>query len=439
MAGPDVRGGEREQVARRLGVARLDQRLERVNRFVVPAERDQHPAEIESGDPERRLALGRPTVLVGCGLERALALEDLSEVVVRLRVPRVDRDRLPVGVRRGVPLLLQPEQHAVVVVRVAEIEAERHDGTVVFVGLRPVARAAVERDQIGVRLRDRRIARERLFVRRNRARQIAFVGQPDPALERRLRIVSERRHAGEHRVGDRRPPRAVARVLLEGALGRVPASERAIRERERVVRRAVFGEERDGALEVRHGGVVSIARGRDSTEPEFRDRFGRRLAPQGVVERLGAIEIARVEQRLGQLRAGRHVVGSAAQRFVEGRGGVRVTREPLQRDTVEVQPFGGPRRQRLRAQVGVVRRAPLIPRVQRARERADGGGIGRARHRGRVRARDRVARRRRKSVEGDLRKRGKRGLRGSECRRADAKDSLDQKLNLSPRRIWRSG
>jgi len=227
--------------------------------------------------------------------------------------------------------------------------------------------------------------------------------------------------------------------MIERTLGGVAASERAIRERQRVVCGAVLGEEGDGAFEMGDGGGVAVARRGDSTEAEFGDGLRRRLAAERVVERLGAIEIARLDERLGQLRARRQVAGRAGERFVEARGGFGVAGEPLQRDAVEVQPFGVARRQRVRAQIGVVRRAPLIPGVQRAGERADGADVGRARDRGGVRARDRVARLRRKRVQVEMRERGKRGLRGSERRRADAEDSLDQKLNLSPRRIWRSG
>jgi hypothetical protein len=58
-------------------------------------------------------------------------------------------------------------------------------------GLRPVSSAAVEHDQIRVRLRDRRIERQRRFVRRDRAAQIACIGELQAALQIRLRVVSQ--------------------------------------------------------------------------------------------------------------------------------------------------------------------------------------------------------------------------------------------------------
>ena len=44
----------------------------------------------------------------GRRVELTLPLEDLAEVVVRLRVQRVDGDRLPVGLRRVIPLSCRP-------------------------------------------------------------------------------------------------------------------------------------------------------------------------------------------------------------------------------------------------------------------------------------------------------------------------------------------
>jgi hypothetical protein len=185
--------------------------------------------------------------------------------------------------------------------------------------------------------------------------------------------------------------------------------------------------------------VMAVPRGRNPAETEFRDRFRARLGAQRVVERLGAIEIAGVEQRVGQLRARRQVVRSAAQRGIETRRGFRRPREALQRDAVEVEPLDRLRRQRLRAEIRLVRGTPLIPCMQRPRERADRTDVGRTRRRRRIRVRQRVARRRRKRVEGEPRKRRKGRLRGSSQYRADSDGSNYQKLNLTPRRICRSG
>src|SRR5262249_13569428 len=114
-------------------------------------------------------------------------------------------------------------------------------------------------------------------------------------------------------------------------------------------------------------------------------------------------------------------------------------REPLERDAIEVQPFEGGRRQRLRTEVGLVRGTQLIPGVQRSRERTDGVDVSRPRHRGGVRARQGVARLRRKRVEGEPPEGRKGCLRGGNDRRADTEESNGQKLNLAPSRICRSG
>ena len=53
---------------------------------VVASERDQHASQVESRQPERRLTLDGLPVFVGRRLELPLPLEDLSEIVVRLRV-----------------------------------------------------------------------------------------------------------------------------------------------------------------------------------------------------------------------------------------------------------------------------------------------------------------------------------------------------------------
>ena len=93
---------------------------------------------VEAREPERRLAVDRPPVLAQRGIELALPLEHLPEVVVRLRVLRVDGQRPAVRLGGLIPLLLQAEQHAVVVVRIGEVEPELHGRAVVRLRLRPV-------------------------------------------------------------------------------------------------------------------------------------------------------------------------------------------------------------------------------------------------------------------------------------------------------------
>ena len=129
------------------------------------SEGDQHAPQVESRQPERRLTLDGLSILVGGGGKLALPLEHLAEVVARLRVQRVQRQRLAVGVRGEIPLLLQAEQHPIIVVRLAEVAAERDDRPVVLLGFHEVAGPPIQGDQVRVRLDERRIARERGFVR----------------------------------------------------------------------------------------------------------------------------------------------------------------------------------------------------------------------------------------------------------------------------------
>ena len=85
--------------------------------------------------------LWRRGAVLGEGrLELPAALENLSEVVVRLRMQRIQRERAPVGLRRVIPALLEPEQHAVIVVGIGDVDAERRDGLVVLLGLLPKSR-----------------------------------------------------------------------------------------------------------------------------------------------------------------------------------------------------------------------------------------------------------------------------------------------------------
>src|SRR5207245_971658 len=118
---------------------------------------------------------------------------------------------------------------------------------------------------------------ESRFVCRDGAREIACLGELESSLQIRLRIVSERRHGGVHRITLGGPARTVLCVPLERALRFVRPTERAIRECERVVRGAPLGEECDGALQMRDGRVVLTFGRRDPSETELGGRFGRRL------------------------------------------------------------------------------------------------------------------------------------------------------------------
>ena len=191
---------------------------------------------------------------------------------------------------------------------------------------------------------------------------------------------------------------------LERALRLVAASERAIRERERVVRRAPLGKQRDRALEVRDRFVVAPFAPRQCVPVRARPP-----APQAGSRRSASnscwlsIEVAGFEQRFGELHARRQIVRRDRQRLLEPRGGLGVPREALQHNRVEVVPGERSRRQRLGARVGLVRGLPLLPGVQQAGERADGLGVVRTRGGVLVRARERVASRRWKRIKREAR------------------------------------
>ena len=213
--------------------------------------------------------------------------------------------------------------------------------------------------------------RQRRLVRGDRAVDVAGLGELDPALQQRPRIVAQRGDGGEHRIGHGRPARAVLRVPLERRLRVVAASERAIRERQRVVRGAELGKERDRALKVRRRPPRACPAPRRCV----RARTPRRAPPPGSVSaansRWLSSRSSRVEQRLGQLHPRRQVVRRDGQRRLEPRGGLGGPGQALQHDRVEVRPLERARRERLRARVGLVRGVPLFPGLQHAAERAD--------------------------------------------------------------------
>ena len=92
-----------------------------------------------------------------------------------------------------------------------------------------------------MRLRDRWVARKRLLVCGNRLVQIARFREFQSTLQARLRIVAQRGDASQNGILNRRPSRAVLLVALQRPLCLVTASQRAVREGERVVRRTPLG------------------------------------------------------------------------------------------------------------------------------------------------------------------------------------------------------
>ena len=210
-AGLHVCHGQAVPVTRRLCILRLAQLLELGDGVVEAPRGQQHSPEVVAREAELRVRGHGLTILVQRLVQFSLALEQLAQVVARLRVQRIGRHCQAIGRRGLAPPLLQAEQHAVVVVRLVHVVAEGEHGLVVRFGLRPLPRTAVERDQIGVGLRERRIACERRLVRLDGAREIAGLGQTQAASQVRTRIVADRRHACGERIVDRRPSCAVKR------------------------------------------------------------------------------------------------------------------------------------------------------------------------------------------------------------------------------------
>ena len=69
-------------------------------------------------------------------------------------------------------------------------------------------------------------------------------------------------------------------MTLEGLLRIVSTPKRTIGARQRVVRRAPLGEQRDRALQVRHRRLIVACGRRDASKSEFGGGFGRRFAAQ---------------------------------------------------------------------------------------------------------------------------------------------------------------
>ena len=148
--GAQVRRRERKDIAGRLGVLRLRELRQLRYRVIVAAERQKHAPEVEPGEPKARLRVERAPVFISGSVEVFPALEYLSEVVVRLRVRRVERDRLTKRVSREIPFLLKAKHDSVIVMRLAEIRTRRKSSAIVCLALHIVTGAPVQRDEVDV-------------------------------------------------------------------------------------------------------------------------------------------------------------------------------------------------------------------------------------------------------------------------------------------------
>ena len=180
-----------------------------------------------------------------------------------------------------------------------------------------------------MRLGEGRVQRQRRFVGRDRRCHLTGFGLLDTPLEQRAGILAQGGDRGRHGIFDRRPPRAELRMLCERGFRLVRASEGPIRAGQRVVRRAELRKERDGALQVLDGlGRTALAR-RNSAQAELHRRRAYRVGQLG--EPLAALlEVARIEQGLGQFQPGRQIRRRAGQRLAQGRDGEIGPCQPLQ-------------------------------------------------------------------------------------------------------------
>ena len=98
----------------------------------------------------------------------------------------VDRKCSAIGILRFIPFLLQAEKDAVVVMKFGETASESDGGTVVLLGLRPIAGTAIEFDQARMGEGKRLIVGQRGFEFRDRAVQVSIIREfPRPAKARR--------------------------------------------------------------------------------------------------------------------------------------------------------------------------------------------------------------------------------------------------------------
>ena len=265
----------------------------------------QHPTDVEACEAERGLALNRTAVRLQCGFRFPLALEDLTQVVRRAGVKRVCGQRFLIGIRRLLPLVLQPEQHAIVVVGVGGVTAETQGLAIMHFPLGPLLVASVERDQIHVSLGLVRIFRQRGLVRRDRAREVAAGGQGDSSLQERPAIVAQCQHGREDGILERRPCRPVPRVKRQRTRRVFATPEGTVREGQRVVRRTPFGKLRDRPLEAINGLLVPFLESRDASEAELADRFRRRIRGERVEQPPARLDLASLEQGVCELHASR--------------------------------------------------------------------------------------------------------------------------------------
>ena len=107
-----------------------------------------------------------------------------------------------------------------------------------------------------MRLRQRRIARERRLVGLDGASDVSAFSQAHASRQGGACVLAQRGDGGQHGIVESRPARAVAGVRRGGALGVGGAAGRAVGSRQRVVSGAKLGKQRERPLEVANGLLV---------------------------------------------------------------------------------------------------------------------------------------------------------------------------------------
>jgi hypothetical protein len=150
---------------------------------------------------------------------------------------------------------------------------------------------------------------ERRLQLHDRARRIAVVGEPQAPPQPRTGIVAQRADGCEERIFEPGPARAELRVAFDRALRLVAASEPAKGERERIVGRSPFGEQRQRAREATDGFFVASSGGGNAPEAEQRLWLRCRDLSERLEQPPAFVELSGVEQGLGELEPRRQISG----------------------------------------------------------------------------------------------------------------------------------
>ena len=262
-------------------------------------------------------------------------------------------------------------------VRLGQLRAACDHRTVVLLGLRHVAGACVQRDQVDVRLQQRRVARQRVFVQVNRLGIFGASGEIQAAVQERRCVVA---HGGESlriRVGWHRPAGETLLLPGDGGARRRQVAGLALHLRERIVRGAERRHQCDGSLELRARRRHVAGGDGNPAEPVARSRLGighgdgdsyaraRLGQPPGLEQRVGMTQAEQGRRRqsggLAEVLGGQVVVAHT--------GGQRAGERP---------PIDVAWRQASGLGIGLRGEFVLLPRVQHEAELPDRGRVVRA-------------------------------------------------------------